>query len=45
MEKNAADFVKLAELTKEEKRLNSLLEELMERWAYLNELAEELGIL
>ena len=45
MEKNAADFVKLAELTKEEERLNSLLEELMERWAYLNELAEELGIL
>jgi hypothetical protein len=44
MEKNAADFVKLAELTKEEERLNSLLEELMERWAYLNELAEELGI-
>ena len=45
MEKNAADFVKLAELTKEEERLNSSLEELMERWAYLNELAEELGIL
>ena len=45
MEKNAADFVKLAELTKEEERLNLLLEELMERWAYLNELAEELGIL
>ena len=45
MEKNASDFVKLAELTKEEERLNSLLEELMERWAYLNELAEELGIL
>lgn len=45
MEKNAADFVKLAELTKEEERLNSLLEELMERWTYLNELAEELGIL
>lgn len=45
MEKNAADFVKLAELTKEEEQLNSLLEELMERWAYLNELAEELGIL
>ena len=45
MEKNAADFVKLAELTKQEERLNSLLEELMERWAYLNELAEELGIL
>ena len=45
MEKNAADFVKLAELTKEEERLNLLLEELMDRWAYLNELAEELGIL
>ena len=45
MEKNAADFVKLAELTKEEERLNSSLEELMERWAYLNGLAEELGIL
>ena len=45
MEKNAADFIKLAELTKEEERLNLLLEELMDRWAYLNELAEELGIL
>ncbi len=45
IEKNSTDFIKLAELTKEEERLNSLLEEFMDRWTYLNELAEELGLL
>ena len=44
LETNSADFVKLAELTKKEEELNKELDDLMERWAYLTELAEEMGI-
>ncbi len=40
MGSNASDFVKLNELTKEKERTEQLLEEKMERWMYLQELAE-----
>ncbi len=40
--KNASDFVKLNELTKEKEEVEEKLEEKMERWVYLNELAEML---
>lgn len=40
MERNAADYGKLGELSKEENRLQAELEQLMERWAYLEEIAE-----
>lgn len=40
MEQNAADYGKLSELGKEESRLQAELEHLMERWAYLEEIAE-----
>ena len=41
MEQNAADYGKLAELSKEEARLSEKLDALMDRWAYLEEIAEE----
>ncbi|MDY2686076.1 MAG: ABC-F family ATP-binding cassette domain-containing protein [Selenomonadaceae bacterium] len=41
MEQNAADYGKLSELSKEEVRLSEKLDALMERWAYLEEIAEE----
>ena len=41
MEQNAADYGKLSELSKEEARLSEKLDALMERWAYLEEIAEE----
>ena len=40
MEQNAANYGKLNELSKEESRLQAELEHLMERWAYLEEIAE-----
>ena len=43
MGSNASDFVKLNELTKEKERTEQLLEEKMERWMYLQELAEKIA--
>ena len=40
MQQNAADYGKLAELSKEQERLQAELDHLMERWAYLEEVAE-----
>ena len=40
MEQNASDYGRLAELGREEQRLASELDGLMERWAYLEEIAE-----
>ncbi|BBB89955.1 MAG TPA: ABC-F family ATP-binding cassette domain-containing protein [Methylomusa anaerophila] len=42
---NAAgnDFVLLQELTDEQRQLECKLDELLERWTYLNELAEDIG--
>ena len=40
MQQNAADYGKLAELSKEQQRLQAELDHLMERWAYLEEVAE-----
>lgn len=40
MEQNASDYGKLGELGREESRLQAELEHLMERWAYLEEIAE-----
>lgn len=42
MEKSASDFVKLNELTKEKTETEKLLEEKMDRWAYLEELAAKI---
>lgn len=41
---NAMDYPKLAELTAKKEELEAALEEKMERWMYLEELAKELGI-
>ena len=41
--KAATDFVKLNELTKEKKETEKLLEEKMERWEYLEELAARIA--
>lgn len=43
MVKNSHDFVKLNELTKEKTSLETALEEKMERWAYLEELAAKIA--
>lgn len=43
MVKNAHDFVKLNELTKEKSALETSIEEKMERWAYLEELAAKIA--
>ena len=40
---NATDFVKLGELTKEKEQAEVLLEEKMDRWVYLEELAEKIA--
>ncbi|SFN41222.1 ABC-F family ATP-binding cassette domain-containing protein [Proteiniclasticum ruminis] len=45
MSLHAADFEKLSPLLEEKAKLENALEEAMERWTYLNELAEELGLL
>lgn len=42
MAKNATNSVKLAELLNEKEKTQSLLDEKMERWMYLNELAERI---
>lgn len=39
-----SDFVKLQELTASQQAIEQRLEELLERWTYLNELAEEIGL-
>ena len=39
---NARDFVKLAELTKQKEEAEALLEEKMDRWMYLQDLAEQI---
>lgn len=41
---NAMDYPKLAEITAKKEDLETALEEKMERWMYLEELAKELGI-
>ena len=43
MVKNAHDFVKLNELTKEKSALETSIEEKMERWVYLEELAAKIA--
>lgn len=43
MAENASDFVKLNELTKEKEAAEQLLEEKMERWMYLQDLAEKIA--
>ena len=43
MGKCARDFVKLNELTKEKTELEAAIEEKMERWAYLEELAAKIA--
>ena len=40
MQQNASDYGKLADLTKDQQRLQEELDHLMERWAYLEEVAE-----
>jgi ATP-binding cassette subfamily F protein uup len=40
MEKNAADYVKIKELNEWQNELQTKLDKLMERWAYLEEIAE-----
>ena len=40
--KFSRDFVKLNELTKEKEALQELLEEKMERWMYLEDLAAKI---
>lgn len=42
LEKNARDFVKLNELSKEKETTEAALEEKMERWEYLEDLAERI---
>ena len=42
MEKSSSDFVKLNELTKEKTETENLLEEKLDRWAYLEELAAKI---
>lgn len=43
MAENASDFVKLDELSKEKEIVEQLLEEKMERWMYLQDLAEKIA--
>ena len=42
MEENAIQYTKLAELTEEKSKLEEQLNEKMERWIYLNDLAEKI---
>ena len=42
-EKNATDYVRLQELTEEHEALEKALEKKMERWVYLNDLAEKIA--
>ena len=43
MEKHASEALKLADLAKEKESIEQQLEEKMERWEYLNELAERIS--
>ena len=43
IEKSASNYTKLNELMEEKRIQEQLLEEKMERWMYLNELAEQIG--
>lgn len=45
METCASDFVRLNELTDEQSKTEQWLEEKMDRWAYLEELAAKIGII
>lgn len=45
MSLHAADFEKLSPLLEQKAKVEDALEAAMERWTYLNELAEELGLL
>ena len=40
MEQCASDYGRLSELSREEERLAARLDQLMDRWAYLEEIAE-----
>ena len=40
---NASDYKKLQELTEKKQALETALEEKMERWVYLNDLAEKIA--
>ena len=40
--RNATDFVRLNELVKEKEEAEAQLEEKMDRWVYLNDLAEQI---
>lgn len=42
MVKNATNSVKLSELRKEKEETETTLEEKMDRWVYLNDLAEQI---
>lgn len=44
IEANATNSVKLKELMEEQEKTGTLLEEKMERWVYLNDLAEKMGL-
>ena len=44
MGRAASDFVKLGKLSEEKENLSRELEQKMDRWMYLEELAQELGI-
>ena len=43
MQKNATNSGKLNDLTKEKEKAEALLEEKMDRWVYLNDLAEKIA--
>ena len=43
IQKNTADYVKLQELSEEKDKLEEKLAEKMERWVYLNDLAERIA--
>ena len=43
MEKNASQYTKLAELSKEKEAAEQELEYKMDRWVYLNDLAEKIA--
>jgi ABC transport system ATP-binding/permease protein len=42
IEHSGSDYMKLEELTRSQKQLEESLEQLIERWTYLNELAEQI---
>ena len=44
MGRAASDFVRLGKLSEEKENLSQELEQKMERWMYLEDLAQELGI-